>query len=70
MVLMEIYLIYRMKSEREIQSFEVMKEGWSVDSWEGGDEVLKKGEGIPPEKHGLQSFALIIADSRPATPPA
>lgn len=40
MVLMEIYLIYRMKSEREIQSFEVMKEGGSVDSWES-TEVLE-----------------------------
>ena len=45
-----------MKSERKVWSFGVIREGRYVDPWKGGEEVLKKGEGIPPEKHGLQEF--------------
>lgn len=48
---------------------EVMKEGGSVDLWKREDQMLKIGEFIPAEKHGLQSFALIIAVFKSAIAP-
>lgn len=40
------------------------EEKWICGSLERRREVLKRGKVIPTEKHGLLSFALIIADSR------